>query len=170
MTRSVAWATLCGMSDTFLWSKTGVPSLWYLMPDELRWSWCDNNRNKVNNKCNALESSQNYPSTLVRRKTVFREIGPWPQKWWQTLELLIFVGWLLTLHSLGYPNLLCECVYMLDYISPVLHLNTYTYKMYTYMCKCVFLMFCLSGVSASLEGKERYATVGRLVKFLFFCQ
>ena len=80
LSRGVAWVTLCSMSDTFPWSKTGVPSLWDLMPDELRWSWCDYNRNKVNNKCNALESSQNYPSTLVRRKTVFHEIGPWPPK------------------------------------------------------------------------------------------
>ena len=32
------------------------------MPDDLRWSWCNNNRNKVCNKCNALESSQNPPS------------------------------------------------------------------------------------------------------------
>ena len=29
-----------------------------LMPDDLRWSWCNNNnRNKAHNKCNVLESS-----------------------------------------------------------------------------------------------------------------
>ena len=39
-------------------SVTGVPSLWDLMPDDLRWSWCDNNRNKGRNKRNALESSR----------------------------------------------------------------------------------------------------------------
>ena len=27
----------------------------------LRWSWCDNTRNKVHNKCNALELSQSHP-------------------------------------------------------------------------------------------------------------
>ena len=46
-------------------SRAGVPSLWDLMPDGLRWSWCNNNRNKMHNKCNALESSWNhllYPS------------------------------------------------------------------------------------------------------------
>ena len=35
-------------------------SLLGLMPD-LRWSWCNNTRNKVHNKCNALESSRNHP-------------------------------------------------------------------------------------------------------------
>ena len=29
-----------------------------LMPDDLRWSWCNNNRNKVQNKYNALASLQ----------------------------------------------------------------------------------------------------------------
>ena len=40
--------------------NTGIPNLWDLMPDDLRWSWCNNNRNKVHNKCNALESSRNH--------------------------------------------------------------------------------------------------------------
>ena len=30
------------------------------MPNDLRWSWCSNNRNKACNKCNVLESSQNH--------------------------------------------------------------------------------------------------------------
>ena len=30
------------------------------MPDDLRWSWCNNNRNKVHNTCNVLESSRNH--------------------------------------------------------------------------------------------------------------
>ena len=39
----------------------GVPSLQDLMPDDLRWNWCNNNRNKVHNKCYTLESSRNHP-------------------------------------------------------------------------------------------------------------
>ena len=31
------------------------------MPDDLRWSRCNNNRNKVHNKSKALESSPNHP-------------------------------------------------------------------------------------------------------------
>ena len=40
--------------------RPGVPSLWDLMSVDLSWDWCSNNRNKVHNKCNALESSQNH--------------------------------------------------------------------------------------------------------------
>ena len=30
----------------------GVPNLWNLMPDDLRWSWYNNSRNKGHSKCN----------------------------------------------------------------------------------------------------------------------
>ena len=50
--------------------------------DDLRWSWCNNNRNKVHNKCKALGSSWNHSPipTLVHGKIVFCEAGPWYQK------------------------------------------------------------------------------------------
>ena len=38
-------------------SGAGSPNLQDPMPDDLRWSWCNNNRNKVHNKSDALESS-----------------------------------------------------------------------------------------------------------------
>ena len=41
--------------------RVGVPNLWDLMPDDLRWIWYNTNRNKVHNKCKALEPSWNYP-------------------------------------------------------------------------------------------------------------
>ena len=44
--------------------KPGVPKLQDLMPDDLRWSWYNNNRNKVHNKCNFLESLRNHLPTL----------------------------------------------------------------------------------------------------------
>ena len=37
------------------------------MPDDLRWSWCNNNRNKVHNKCNTFESSPNHPLPPVEK-------------------------------------------------------------------------------------------------------
>ena len=40
------------------------------MPDKLRWSWCNNNRNKVHNKCNVLESSQNQAAPPPRPRTL----------------------------------------------------------------------------------------------------
>ena len=47
--------------------KTRVPNLQDLMPDDLRLSWCNNNRNKGHNKCNVLETS---PTTLVHGNIV----------------------------------------------------------------------------------------------------
>ena len=61
-------------------SKAGAPNFWDIMPDYLRRSWCNNNRNTVHNKCYALESSPKHPSTSVCGKTVLRETGPWGQK------------------------------------------------------------------------------------------
>ena len=40
----------------------GLSNLWELMPDDLKWSWCKNNRNKVYNKYNAVKLSWNHPS------------------------------------------------------------------------------------------------------------
>ena len=64
-------------------SRAGFLTLQNLMPDDLRWSWCNNKRNKVHNKCNALESSQKHatpPPTPVCGKIVSHETGPWCQK------------------------------------------------------------------------------------------
>ena len=67
-------------------SKAGVPNLWDLMPDDLRGNWCNNNRNKVHNKCNVLESSWKHPPTTpVHGKTVLHETSPWCQKGWGPL-------------------------------------------------------------------------------------
>ena len=44
-----------------IWTGAGVPSLWDLMPDDLRWTWCNNNRDEGHSNCNELESSWNHP-------------------------------------------------------------------------------------------------------------
>ena len=44
-----------------IWSGAGVSNLRDLKPDDFRWSWCNNKRNKAHNKYNVLESSPNYP-------------------------------------------------------------------------------------------------------------
>lgn len=51
-------------------SRAWVANLQNLMPNDLRWSWCKHNRNKMHNKCNLRESSQNHSDTptLVHRK------------------------------------------------------------------------------------------------------
>ena len=55
------------------WSpRTGVPNLQDLMLDDLRWGWCNNNRNKTHNKSTVLESSWNHPPHTSLWKTL-----PW---------------------------------------------------------------------------------------------
>ena len=46
----------CTTQVRILSFSAGVPNLWDLTPDGLRWSWRSNNRNKVHNKCRVLES------------------------------------------------------------------------------------------------------------------
>ena len=53
----------------------GVLKLWDLMPNDLRWSWCNNNRNKVHNKCHALESSRNH--SLAPTPGLWKNCLPW---------------------------------------------------------------------------------------------
>ena len=55
--------------------RTKVPNLQDLMPDDLRWSWCNNNRNKVHNKLNVLESSRIIPLSPSPYKNCL------PQNW-----------------------------------------------------------------------------------------
>ena len=60
------------------------PQILASMLDDLRWSWHKNNRNKVYNKCNELESSPNHPPTqpLARGKIVSQETGSGcPRSW-----------------------------------------------------------------------------------------
>ena len=69
----------CSMPCT----STGVPSLRDLMFDDLRWSWCNNNRSKMHNTCNALESSWGHPSSVPvpgQSVSVFHKTGPWCHK------------------------------------------------------------------------------------------
>ena len=66
-------------------STSVVPNFRDLMPNDLRWSWYNNNRNKVRNKCNVFESSWKHLPDPVHGKIVFQEIGPWCQKDWGPL-------------------------------------------------------------------------------------
>ena len=70
--RFLAMRGLTGLNTYLCWlsswqwreplsNRTEVPSPQDLMPDDLRWSGCNNHRNKVHNKCNVFESSPNHP-------------------------------------------------------------------------------------------------------------
>ena len=64
-----------------------IPNLWELMPDELKWSWCNNDRNRVHNACNSVESSRNHPLPPPQsmEKIVFHKTSPWCRKGWGPL-------------------------------------------------------------------------------------
>ena len=57
-------------------ARMGVPNLQDLMPDDLRRSWCNYDRNKVHNNCDALESSWNHPLHLSVEKLSSRTPVP----------------------------------------------------------------------------------------------
>ena len=60
--------------------RSGVPSLQDLMPDDLRWSWY-NNRNKVHNKCNMLESSWSHsPHASLWKNCLPQNWYPMPKR------------------------------------------------------------------------------------------
>lgn len=67
--------------------KTGVPNPGDLVPDNLRWNWCNHDRNKTHNKCDVIESSPNHPPppTPACGKHVFHKTGPSFQKCWGPL-------------------------------------------------------------------------------------
>ena len=67
--------------------STWVLDLQDLMPEDLRCSWCNNNRNKAHNKCNALKLSQTIPPHSGPWTIVSHKPSPWCQKGW---ELLVY--------------------------------------------------------------------------------
>ena len=68
-------------SDYFAW----VLNLQDLISDDLRYRWCNNNRNKVHDKCNVIESFRNHPPPPVHGKTVFHKTCTWCQNSWGLL-------------------------------------------------------------------------------------
>ena len=65
---SPGWSVLDGNLASLCLILSGAPFVYNRgpqppesKPDDLRWSWCHNNRNKVHNKCSVLESPWNHP-------------------------------------------------------------------------------------------------------------
>ena len=82
--------------------KSGIPNPRILIPDDLRWNWCNNNKNKGHNKCNALESSWNLPPLRpIHDKIIFYETGPWCQKCGELLSYATFIKTVFVLAALG---------------------------------------------------------------------
>lgn len=87
------------------------------MPDYLRWSWCNVNRNEVHNQCNPLKSSPNHPPSPVRGKIIFHKTSLCCQKGWGPLikwcHFLGSLGWQPTLHPWRHPSITISCVLFL---------------------------------------------------------
>ena len=73
--------TPAGRVKTLHPSTAGVPNLQDLTPDDLRQSRCNNSRNKVPSKCNALESSRNHQLPRYGGR-LFCKSSPWCGKVW----------------------------------------------------------------------------------------
>ena len=96
-------------------SIAGVPDHRGLIPDDLRWSWCNKNRNQMRNKCNALESSRNHsPNSWFMEKLSSVKPVPGAKKVWD-LRCIESETWY---KSQGFYNslrdstnsLLCACM------------------------------------------------------------
>ena len=61
------WAAVYGVAQSRTRLKRFSSNLWVLIPDDLRWSWCNKDKDKMHNKWHAFESSWNIPSSW----------GPW---------------------------------------------------------------------------------------------
>ena len=73
-----------------------VPNLQNLMPNSLRWSWCNNNRNKVHSECNVFESSPNHSHSSLSMEKLSsmkpvpgaKKVGDRCPRWWALSKLL----------------------------------------------------------------------------------
>ena len=92
--QSIAWRVIW---KPYQWvaseNKLRAPTdsaLWWIVKLFHYMLQCNNNRNKVHNKCNELESSRNHPpTTRVHGKIVFHKTCPWCQKCWGPLTYSI---------------------------------------------------------------------------------
>lgn len=77
------------------YTKPGSPHLWDLMPNDLRWSWCNKNRNKMHNRCNKAESSPRHPTSWWKNSSFMKPVpyakmvgGHWAMwHWWRLLPV-----------------------------------------------------------------------------------
>ena len=77
-------------TERWSWLFTGVPNLWDLMPDDLRWKWCNNNTNKVHNKYNSSESSPNCPHLQSMRKLPSMKLVPGAKQFGDLRAISVF--------------------------------------------------------------------------------
>ena len=79
---SATYSHSFNMNITRIPFMPGLPNLQNLVPDDLRWGWCNNNRNKVHDKCHVLESSRNHPCPRKNCLPWNLSQGPLPHTRW----------------------------------------------------------------------------------------
>ena len=112
------------------------------MPDDLRWSWCNNNRDTVHNKRNVFESYWNHPHPClpVRGKIVFHKIGPWCQRGWGLL--LLYLISLVLNSSQSWP---LGAPYKLVFVFLLLASISVLFLVWGFVCVCVcYFLNCLA--------------------------
>ena len=93
----------------------GIPNLQDLMPADLRWSWWNNNGNKVHNKCNVLTHPQTSPAIpAICGKIIFQETSPWCQEGWGLLFSLVNCWETLVLFSIYVSD---TALHIVSYLS-----------------------------------------------------
>ena len=124
------WGVLCGPGgrpngfalnlsfcfNCFIWLikslKPRVPNLWDQMPNDLRWSYC-NDRNKVTTSVMCSNHPETIPPPLVHGKIIFHETGLWCPKRLGTTVLSHYFKKIIETHS--FPKWLsgkesaCQC-------------------------------------------------------------
>ena len=118
------------------------------MPDDLRWSWSNNNRDTVYNKHNVFESYWNHPHPCppVRGKIVFHKIGPWCQRGWGLLLLYLII--LVLNSSQNWPlGALYELVFVF-----LLHASiSVLFLVWGFVCVCVCVCVCVTSLTVWLD-------------------
>ena len=66
-------------------AQAGAPSLWDLMLDDLRWSWCKNNGIKCTISVMCLSHPETIPTRSMEKLSSMKLI-PWCQKGWGPLH------------------------------------------------------------------------------------
>ena len=79
---------VCASQDKYR-LNTGVLDLRDLMPDDLRWIWCNKNRNKIHCKCNECSGfiEKPSPSLWSLERLSCTELVPGVKKGWETTAL-----------------------------------------------------------------------------------
>ena len=120
----------------YLGCRAEVPYLQDLMPSDLRWSWYKNNRNKVHNKCDELESFWNHPppppmEKLFTKQSIVLKVGDCccrTQWLWM---------WAFELDSPRYQSHLCFSLavrYLLGKLLNLLSLSSFIYEISIIIC------------------------------------